>query len=95
MPRSLRCADDLDEVAVVAQPRIDPVEVADVVAVVAVGGRIERHEPQARDSEVGEVVDAAREPGEVADPVVVAVHVRLDVEAVDDRASSTTGRSCR
>ena len=85
-PAVVRGADHLDEVAVVAQTRVDAVEVADVVAVVAVGGRIERHEPEARDTEIGEVVDAAGEAGEVADPVVVAVHVRLDVEAVDHRA---------
>ena len=35
--------------------------------------------------EVGEVVDAAREAGEVADAVAVAVEEGLDVEAVDDR----------
>ena len=91
----LRGADHLDEVAVVAQPRIDAVEVADVVPVVAIGRRVERHEPQAGDAEIGEVVDASGKAREVADAVVVAVHVGLDVEAVDDRASSTTGRWCR
>ena len=78
-------AEHLDELAVAAEPRIDAVEVGDVVAVVAVGRREERHQPEARDAEVGEVVDAPREPGEVADPVAVVVQVRLDVEAVDDR----------
>ncbi len=78
-------AQQLDEIAMRAQPRIDPVEVGDVVAVVAVGARVERHEPQARHAEVGEIVDALREAGEVAHPVAVAVEERLDVEAVDDR----------
>ena len=81
----VRRADDLDEVAVAAEPRVDAVEVGDVVAVVAVGARVEGHQPQARHAEVGEVVDALREPGEVADAVAVAVEERLDVEAVDDR----------
>ena len=61
-----------------------PVEVGDVVAVVAVGRRLERHQPDARDPELGEVVEAVGEALEVAGAVVVPVHVRLDVEAVDD-----------
>ena len=80
----IRRPDDLDEVAVAAEPRVDAVEVGDVVAVVAVGARVEGHQPEARHAEVGEVVDALREPGEVADAVAVAVEERLDVEAVDD-----------
>ena len=91
----VRRADDLDEVAVASESRIDTVEVGDVVAVVTVGTRVERHQPQARHPEVGKVVDALRESGEVADPVAVAVEERLDVEAVDRPPSSTTGRWCR
>jgi hypothetical protein len=77
-------ADDLDQVAVGAQPRVDAVEVGDVVAVVALGGRVEGHQPQAGHPEVGEVVDPLREAREVAAAVAVPVHVGLDVEAVDD-----------
>ena len=80
----LRRPDDLDEVAVGAQPRVDAVEVGDVVAVVAVAGRIEGHQPQAGDAEVGEVVDPLGEPDEVAAAVAVPVHEGLDVQAVDD-----------
>ena len=80
----LRRPDHLDEVAVRAQPRVDPVEVGDVVPVVPLAGRVEGHQPQAGDAEVGQVVDPLREPGEVTDPVGVPVHVRLDVQAVDD-----------
>ncbi len=84
-PAVMGGADHLHEVAVIAQPRVDPVEVADVVAVVAIGRRVERHQPQARDAEIGQVVDASGETREVADAVVVAVHVGLDIQAVDDR----------
>ena len=78
-------ADELDEVAVGAQPRVDAVEVGDVVAVVAVGRGVDRHQPEAGDPELGEVVDALRQPGQVAAAVAVPVEEGLDVEAVDDR----------
>src|SRR4029453_15139805 len=77
--------DDLDQVAVRAQPGVDAVEVGDVVAVVALGRRVKGHQPQAGDAEVGEVVDALGQAREVADAVAVPVHERLDVQAVDDR----------
>src|SRR5690606_12556091 len=60
------------------------VEVGDVVAVVALGGRVEGHQPQAGDAEVREVVDPLGQAREVADAVVVPVHERLDVQAVAD-----------
>ena len=61
-------AHQLDEVAVAAEPRVDAEEVGDVVAVVLVGGRVERHEPQARHAEVGEVLDALGHAAQVALP---------------------------
>ena len=63
----------------------DPVEVGDVVAVVAFGRGVDRHQPQAGDAEPGEVVDALRQAVEVADAVAVAVEERGGVDAVDDR----------
>src|SRR5690606_4987091 len=51
-------AQPLHDVAVVAQPRVDAVVVDHVVPVVALGRRVEGHEPQARDAQLGEVVDA-------------------------------------
>ncbi len=84
MPAVARGADQLDEVAVRAEARVDAVEVGDVVAVVAVGRRVERHEPQARHAELGEVVDALGQARQVAAAVAVPVQERLDVEAVDD-----------
>ena len=55
-----RGAHELDEVAERAEPRVDGVVVGDVVAVVAVGRGVERHQPEAGDAEPGEVVDALR-----------------------------------
>ena len=80
----VRGAQELDDVAEGAQPRVDGVEVADVVAVVLQRARVERHQPDAGHAEVGQVVDLAGQPGEVTPPVAVAVGVPLDVQAVDD-----------
>ena len=76
-PAIARVADRLDDVAEVAQPRVDAEVVGDVVAVVLVGRRVERHQPDARRAEVGDVVDAVDQSVDVAGE-------RLDVEAVDD-----------
>lgn len=80
-----RHPDDLHEIAVGPQPRVDAVEVADVVPVVAVGGRVNRHQPQARDAEVGEIVDALGQTLEVTDAVPVRIEIGLDIQAVVDR----------
>ena len=42
-----------DDITEIAQPGVDAEVVGDVVAVVAVGGRIQRHQPQARDAQGG------------------------------------------
>jgi hypothetical protein len=67
-----------------AQPGVDAVEVADVVAVVPVRRRVEGHEPQGRHADPGQVVDPVDEAGHVAHAVAVPVEVGLDVEAVHD-----------
>ena len=74
----------VEQVAVRAETRVHPVEVGDVVAVVALAGRHERHQPQAVDPEPGQVVDPLAQPGQVAAAVPVVVEEGLDVEAVDD-----------
>ena len=81
----LRGADDLDEVAEAAEPPVDAVEVDDVVAVVAVGRRVDGHQPQARHAQRRQVVEPLRQALQVAGAVAVGVEVGLDVEAVDDR----------
>ena len=108
MPRRARRAHQLDEVAGGAQAGVDAEEVGDVVAVVAAGGRVERHQPQAGDAEVGEVLDAVGHAAQVADAVAVAVLEGLDVGAVEHRrlpphvaglaephrVTSSCGRTC-
>src|SRR5207237_7690080 len=46
---------------------------------------VERQEPQRGDPEILQVIELAREPLEIADPVIVGVKERLDVQLVDDR----------
>ena len=83
-PAVPRRAHQLDQVAEGAQARVDAVEVGDVVAVVTVGARVERLQPQARDAQAVEAVDVLDQAAEVAAAIAVAVGVGLDVEAVDD-----------
>ena len=68
-----------------AEFRIDPAIVGNIVAVIAPRGRIERQQPQRRNPEVPEIIELLGQPGEVADPVIIAVEKRLDVELVNDR----------
>ena len=81
----VRLVHELDEVAARAVARIDAVEVGDVVAVVAIRRGLERREPDDVDAERVQIVEALHQPLEIAAAVAVAVHERLEVEAVDDR----------
>ena len=78
-------AHEIDELAEASEARIDPVVVAHVITVVAVGRRVEGHQPQAGNAEPGQVVDLPDQAPEVAHAIAVRVEVGLDVEAVDDR----------
>ena len=59
--------------------------VGDVIAVVAQRRGIERQQPQRRDTEILQVIELAAQPLEIADPIVVGVEERLDVQLIDDR----------
>jgi len=65
--------------------------IRDVVAVVFERRGEERQKPQARDPEAFEIVELLRQPGEVADAVVVAVKERFDVSLIDDRVLEPQG----
>ena len=78
-------AQELHEVAQRAVARADAVIVGDIVAIIAVRRGVEGQQPETGDTEAREMVQAHGEAAEVADAVPVAVHVRLDVDAVDDR----------
>ena len=85
IPRSRASTDELGEVGHRAEAGVDRGVVGHVVAVVAVRGGVEGHQPEAGDAEAGEVVEPLGQAQEVADAVAVAVGEGLDVEAVDDR----------
>ena len=72
------------EVTEAAQCRVDAVVVADVVATVAPGTGMDRIQPQARDSQSGQVVKATDQSPQVASTVTVRVLERRHVEAVDN-----------
>jgi hypothetical protein len=76
---------ELDEIARGAVLGMHAVVIGDVVAVVAVGRRVERLQPQAGHAEAVKVFEAAVQAFEITDPVAVGVHVLLDVETVQDR----------
>ncbi len=76
---------ELDKVAERSKALVDIVVVGDVVAVVAAGRGLERHQPDRGDAEPVEIVEPAGQSAEIADPVAVGIHEALDRHAVDDR----------
>jgi len=68
-----------------AVARVHVVIVGDVVATVLAGRGLERHEPQRRDAETLQVVQAPAQPLEIPDAVAVGILEGADGEAVDDR----------
>ena len=80
----LGCSGQVGEVTEAAHCRVDAVVVADVVAAVAPGTGMDRIQPQARDAQSGQVIEAADQPSQIAAAVTVRVLERRHVEAVDD-----------
>jgi hypothetical protein len=76
---------ELNEVAERAIAGIDVVIIGHIVTVVALGGSLERHQPEGGDAEPVEVIQAAHQPLEVADAVAIGIHVGADRQAVDHR----------
>src|SRR5262249_50740395 len=66
-----------------SQGRMNAVEVGDVVAVVLERGRVNRHEPEAIDAQVAEIVELFGEAAEVAVTVGVAVEETADGNLVE------------
>src|SRR6476646_3880244 len=73
-----------DEVVERAELGVDSRVVRNVVAEVREWGGVDRRQPQGVDSEPGEVVEALRDPVQVADPVSIGVLERAWVDLVDD-----------
>ena len=84
MPRCLRAVGEIDEIAERAVARIDAVVVRHVVSVVTMGRRLERHQPNGRDAEAVEIVQASRQTAEVANAIAIGIHVGADRQAIDD-----------
>jgi hypothetical protein len=87
----VRLAHEAPEVAHGAVGRVDAAIIGDVVAVVPERRGIERHHPERGDAEVLDVVELLRDTLKVADPVVVGVEERLDVQLVDDGVAIPLG----
>jgi hypothetical protein len=64
--------------------RVHLAVVADIVTVVAQRRGIERHQPDRGDAKVTHVIELLRQALEIADPVIVRVEERLDVNLIDD-----------
>ena len=81
-PATVRLRDEPVERCIAAEERIDRGVVADVVSDVAARRRVDRGEPQRVDTEVPQVVELGDDPGQVADPVAVAVGEAARVDLV-------------
>src|SRR5690606_29078403 len=75
--------EEFDEVPQRSIARVHRIIVDDVIAIVAVGGGIERHQPDTGDAEPGEIVDILRQPAEIPDTIAIAVAKGLDVQAIE------------
>ena len=75
---------ELPEVAHVAVGRIDVAVIRDVIPVIAQRRRVERQQPQCRDTEFLKIVELSGQPREVADAVIVGIEEGLHVELIDD-----------
>ena len=71
--------------------RLDRPVVGHVVAGVLHRRRVPGVDPDRVDAQLGDVGQARAQPGDVADPVAVAVGEAADVDLVDDRAAPPRG----
>jgi hypothetical protein len=81
----MRLTDEDLEIAARSVLRMDVVVIGDVVAIVPARGWIEGQQPDGVDTEILDVFELAGEAAEIANPVVIAVEERPDVDLVDDR----------
>src|SRR5262249_47407295 len=82
---AMRLLQKSSEIAQVAVRGVDAGVMGDIVAVILERGRIEREQPQGRDSKVPEVVELLGESAKVTDAVAARVEESPDVKLVDDR----------
>ena len=62
---------------------VDAAILGDVVAIVAPWRGVERQEPDGVDAEVGNVIKLGDQAGKIADPVIVGVKKRFDMNLID------------
>jgi hypothetical protein len=80
----LATARELDEVADGSISRINRVEIADVVAIVAAGGALEGHEPKSGDSHAVKVIEPPEKALEVTHSVTIRIHVGGGGKTIED-----------
>ena len=85
-PSPVRLGDEPIEVRLGPEQRIDRPVVADVIAEVESGRRVDRRQPEGVDAETGpaQVVEVVDDTRQVADAVAVAVGKAARVDLVDD-----------
>jgi hypothetical protein len=83
-PAIVGALQELDELAERPQLRMLAVVVANVVAVVAPRGRVERQQPQALDAHRRQVVQPLRQTTKITDPVCIGVRERAHRERVNE-----------
>src|SRR5258708_2499507 len=73
-----------DEIAKRPVARVNLIIVRGVIAAVAAGRGLKRHEPDCGYAEPMQIVEAPHESGKVADAVAVGIHVSVHGQAIDD-----------
>src|SRR5205823_733451 len=81
----LRAVSEFDEIAERPEAPIDVVVIGYVITSIAIGRRLEWHQPDCRDAQAMQIIEPACKALEIADAVSVRIHERLDGEAINDR----------
>ena len=76
---------EFDEIAARSMARINAIVIADVVAVVLVGRRLKRRQPDRADAERMQIFETPRQSLEITDAIAVGVHEGFQIQAIDDR----------
>ena len=77
--------DEIDEVADVAQPCVDVIEVGDVISIVLPRRGVDRVEPETGGSYTSDAVEPGDETPKVANAVSILVLVGVDLNGIEDR----------
>ena len=94
-PPLLRAVREFDEIAQRSETRIDVVVVGDVIACVAIGRSLERHQPDRSDAKPMQIIEAAGQALEVADAVSVLVPEVVDHEGPPETLRAAARNSIR